>query len=154
MVGDDAAASPPIPGSSLLVVGAAAVDVVSRPLSENAATTAPGSIELKLGGVARNVHEAAFKLGVEDALLVAPVGKSSNGPKDPLASVLAQGLKELGASQAGLVEHEGSTPCVNIMLDERGDLASGVASTGLVEDMTGPQVRAMAQGCTQQLQPS
>ena len=153
MAQEDRSATSPIPSSALLVVGAAAVDIVSRPLSQNAATTAPGSIDLKLGGVARNVHEAAFKLGVRDALLVAPVGKSSDGATDPLASVLARGLRELGASQAGLIELEGLTPCVNMMLDDKGDLASGVASTNLVETMTGPQVSPMARNLTRQLQP-
>jgi hypothetical protein len=66
--------------------------------------------------------------------------------------VLAQGLQELGASQAGLIELEGATPCVNMMLDEKGDLASGVASTGLVEAMSGSQVRVVVRDRTKQLE--
>lgn len=125
------------PYASLAVIGAAAVDIVSRPISPNLHTTAPGTVSFTLGGVARNVHEAAFRLGIRNAQLIAPVGTGS----DPLKAVLRDGLASLGCRTDGLLEMDGRTPCVNMTLDENGDLAAGVAQTELVEDMTAEQVR-------------
>ena len=130
---------------SLAIVGAAAVDIVARPNSPNAHTTAVGSIALTLGGVARNVFEAAFKSGVHDAVLIAPVGKEG---QDPLAGLLVGGLESLGASSAGLIPMSGRTPSVNMMLDETGDLHAGVADIAMAEAVQGEQVgkiRAAAQ---------
>lgn len=134
----------------LAVIGAAAVDIVSLPgqckeyggkFEETSGlipkTTVPGTTAIRLGGVARNVHEAAFKTGAEDAVLIASIGKG----KDPLANILRDGLKQLGSSQEGLIEMDGPTPSVNMILDERGTLEVGVAATQLVEQMSWSQVR-------------
>lgn len=118
----------------LAVVGAAVVDIVSQPnISTDLVpeTTVPGSTQMRPGGVARNVHEAAFRLGCEDAVLIAPVGRKD----DPLAYVLEQGLASLGASHDGLVRMEGETPSVNMLLNSRGTLDHGVAATRMVEEM-------------------
>ena len=69
-------------------------------------------------------------------MLHAPVGNGS----DPLKAVLRDGLTSLGARSDGLLEMQGRTPCVNMSLDENGDLAAGVAQTDLVEQLTGVQV--------------
>lgn len=127
----------------LAVVGCAAVDIVSKPALADSGrsestmttltpgTTVPGTVDIRLGGVARNVHEAAFRSGASNAVLISPVGKG----QDPLAAVLRDGLKALGATQEGLVEIEGHTPSVNMILDGRGTLQVGVAATQLVEQM-------------------
>lgn len=133
----------------LAVIGAAAVDIVSHPsqgvlgLDEAgyssglvAKTTVPGATAIRLGGVARNVHEAAFKCGATDAVLIAPIGRGN----DPLAKILRDGLSQLGASQEGLVEMDGQTPSVNMILDKSGTLEVGVAATQLVEQMSWNQV--------------
>lgn len=119
----------------LAVVGAAVVDIVSRPnvLTDLVPeTTVPGTTQMRPGGVARNVHEAAFRLGCEDAVLIAPIGRSD----DPLAYVLEQGLASLGASHDSLVRMKGETPSVNMLLNSRGTLDHGVAATQMVEEMT------------------
>lgn len=131
----------------IAVIGAAAVDIVSKPeqmLDSKvpggsgllAGTTVPGDITLRLGGVARNVHEAAFKLGASDAILIAPVGRRD----DPLATILEEGLKTLGASTDGLIPKSGQTPSVNLILDGNGSLQVGVAATQLVESLQGDEV--------------
>lgn len=133
----------------MVVIGAAAVDVVSAPAQKTeendatsqstglvAKTTVPGTTAIRLGGVARNVHEAAFKTGAKDAVLIAPIGKGD----DPLAKILRDGLQRLGASQEGLIEMDGPTPSVNMILDKNGTLEVGVAATQLVEEMTWEQV--------------
>lgn len=121
----------------LAIVGAAAIDIVSRPGGPNAHTTAPGTVAFTPGGVSRNVYEAAFKCGVEDAVLVAPVGREE---QDPLAHLLRQGLAGFGGREDGLVVMPGRTPTVNMMLDEAGDLLAGVADMSSAEAMTGQQV--------------
>lgn len=133
------------PRKRLAIIGAAAVDIVSLPgqagsdnkkSGENtglvAKTTVPGTTAIRLGGVARNVHEAAFKTGATDAVLIAPIGKGD----DPLANILRDGLSQLGASHEGLIEMNGDTPSVNMVLDGNGTLAVGVAATQLVEQLT------------------
>lgn len=121
------------------------MDIVSRPTPSvdpltsgsisghlTPGTTVPGTTELRPGGVARNVHEAAFKLGCEDAALIAPIGKSS----DPLALILEQGLVSFGAGTEGLVRLQGETPSVNMLLNATGTLDRGVAATQMVEKMS------------------
>ena len=122
--------------SPLIVIGAAAIDIVSRPSSNALRTTAAGSIALSLGGVARNIFEAAYRLGIRDALLIAPVGNKH----DALEVMLKQGLETLGTTLRGLVKVAGRTPAVNMMLDSQGELLGGVADTGLAEEMTGSMV--------------
>ena len=127
---------PHTPSPSLVVIGAAAVDIVSRPDRHAVQTTTPGTISITPGGVARNVFEAAFYLGVSEALLISPIGAK----QDTLGMTLKQGLQMMGADTRGLVEVDGQTPVVNILLDEQGQLLTGVADTDLVERMTGLQV--------------
>lgn len=78
-----------------------------------------------------------------DAQLIAPTGLGS----DPLKAILQEGLMTLGARSDGLIELEGQTPCVNMTLDEKGDLAAGVAQTDLVEQMTSAEVSARLKRC-------
>ena len=82
------------------------------------------------------MHEASYRLGITDAALIAPVGSKT----DPLQTVLRNDLEQLGSRLDGLIETSGSTPCVNLTLDENGDLAAGVADTELVERLTAEQV--------------
>lgn len=134
---------------TLLVIGAATVDIVSRAtapkpikqtkvtgpadwasqpdLSSN--TTVPGTIELRPGGVARNVHEATIRLGCDKSLLVAPIGHAH----DPFAAMIDNSLKHLRANVDGLIDTSYVTPRVNLFLDEEGVLKAGVAETSLVE---------------------
>lgn len=99
---------------------------------------------MTVGGVARNVFEAVFKMGVKDALLIAPVAKGH----DFLASILQQSLRQMGARTDGLLAMDGRTPCVNMILNAQGDLVSGVADTVLAEEVSPQQVRPLTSPVT------
>jgi pseudouridine-5'-phosphate glycosidase/pseudouridine kinase len=124
--------------SPLVVVGSLAIDISMSPTSSSPArTTAPGTVTLSLGGVAGNVAGAAHALGVEEVLLVAPVGE------DLLGLVAKNGLKERGMRNDGLVQvGEGGsrTATCGILLDECGELVGGVADMVIASDMEGDKV--------------
>lgn len=134
--------------ADLIVVGAAAVDVIAQAgsslLSSNSlikASTAPGTVRTSLGGVARNVAEAAHRtlqsLGSLNAprrsLLVAPLGDDSFGTmirretesigmrSDGLLLATSRGLR---AATHG-AEHR--SPVCNMLISASGDLIGGVA---------------------------
>ena len=61
------AESIPLPPPKLLVIGASAIDITARVSDSYAAkqvahTTAPGNVTLTVGGVARNIAEAAHRV--------------------------------------------------------------------------------------------
>ena len=107
------------------------------PTSDPTHTTAPGAVALSLGGVAGNVAGAARSCGIDDVLLVAPVGA------DFLGSVASEGLKGRGIRSDGLVRlraGKGGTPTCGILLDPRGELVGGVADMGVVAEVKGEEV--------------
>lgn len=122
----------------VLVIGSAAVDVSSRQSPEHPldpATTVPGSITVSTGGVARNIAEAAFRLGIEDVALVGPVGD------DGWAGMVKGGMEEVGMRTDGLVEEEGAKTAVCSMVhDAEGELLHGVADMDIVDRFSGQSV--------------
>lgn len=93
-------------------------------------STAPGSVSISLGGVARNVAEAAHRLlfrspeTASRTMLVAPVGN------DAFASIISDQTKALSMRVDGFVKiADGTqrTPSCNMLLDSSGDLFGGVA---------------------------
>ncbi|KAM0754973.1 Indigoidine synthase A-like protein [Meredithblackwellia eburnea MCA 4105] len=122
--------------SPLAVVGSLAIDVTMTPNSSSPLlTTAPGSIRLTLGGVAGNVAGAARSIGIDDVVLVAPVGN------DLFGTVAKEGLAKRSMRTDGLVSRRSeATGSCGYLLDAKGELIGGVADMGITEEMTGAQV--------------
>ena len=128
--------------SELLVIGAAAVDITARAETPQiTSTTSPGTISLSPGGVARNIAEAAHRLGEQDVLLIAPVAS------DAFANVLHSSLNGMGMRGDGLLLQDSKssnrTAFCNIVLDNSGALVGGVADMSLVESVDATQVREL-----------
>ncbi|KAG8716257.1 hypothetical protein FRC08_009710, partial [Ceratobasidium sp. 394] len=135
-------AAEPSPTSPLVIVGAAAMDVIAQPYSSSPSaiqSTAPGSVRMFPGGVARNVAEAAHRVleslstpaSFESCrpLLISPVGN------DAFASVLALESQSRGMRVDGLMHlatADERTATCNMLLDARGDLQMGVADMSII----------------------
>jgi len=126
----------------LLVIGSAAVDITARTnalLADelisniNTGSTSPGVISLSLGGVARNVAEAAHRTlsrssTAKDAvLLVSSIGD------DLFGRVLVEKSNHMGMRTDGLVTitNERTAVC-NMILDSNGGLIGGTADMGII----------------------
>lgn len=136
----------PLPNASLIVVGCAAVDITSQPLMDSDLghqSTSPGKVSISLGGVGRNIAEAAHRVlssyGSEflaTILLVSPVGNDSFG------RLLSEETRMLGMRTDGLVPvHGGRSPVCSLLLERSGGLRAGVADMDLVRDMDGHMTR-------------
>ncbi|KIK94082.1 hypothetical protein PAXRUDRAFT_33730 [Paxillus rubicundulus Ve08.2h10] len=136
--------------ASIIVVGCAAVDITSQPqaITElDFKTTCPGKVSVSLGGVARNIAEAAHRVmsGAigEDAatLLVAPVGD------DAFGSVITDSTESLGMRTGGLVPIKGQRSSVcNLFLDAQGELQSGIADMDLTLAWEADQILPVLKG--------
>ncbi|PWN50420.1 hypothetical protein IE53DRAFT_374631 [Violaceomyces palustris] len=141
----------------LLVFGSAAVDLTSTVSSSvpkissafHQATTFPGRVEVSLGGVGRNIAEAAHKIlspssSSSSSMTLTPVVKlvAPYSRKDVFGKILIDGLRDLGMRTDGLFSidevrrsdtHQISkfdgtrTAVCSLVLDGEGDLVSGVA---------------------------
>ncbi|KAI0695174.1 indigoidine synthase A-like protein [Cytidiella melzeri] len=133
------------PSAELVIVGCAAVDVTSQAQATSDATlagqsTIPGAVTTSLGGVGRNIAEAAHRIlsaspqqtSGKSIVLVSPVGK------DFFGRLLAEQTERLGMRSDGLqhVESARSAVC-NMVLDGKGDLVSGVADMGIIQSFAG-----------------
>ncbi|KAF9229232.1 indigoidine synthase A-like protein [Gyrodon lividus] len=130
--------------ASVVVVGCAAVDITSQPQAATRLdhkTTWPGKVSVSLGGVARNIAEAAHRVmsgatgkGVA-TLLVAPVGD------DAFGSLITDLTESLGMRTDGLVSVHGQRSSVcNLLLDAQGQLQSGVADMDLMQVWKADQI--------------
>ncbi|KAG8891636.1 hypothetical protein FRB99_003439, partial [Tulasnella sp. 403] len=136
--------SPP----QLVVLGAAAVDVTARsskPRESAKESTSPGTVDITLGGVARNMAEAAHRRSQnpEATLLVSPVGD------DAFATLLRDEIESTEMRTDGFFSpsrpsHGGvRTPVCNLLLDEVGELVGGVAHFEAVDIVEGHEVRLL-----------
>jgi pseudouridine-5'-phosphate glycosidase/pseudouridine kinase len=133
----------------LVVAGAAALDITSKSTdaatSWNSSTTFPGQVTMTLGGVARNIAEAAHRaLGGSlnpqfGVLLVAPVGQDSQ------AAVIRHKTVEMSMRADGLLSSEGSTAICSMLLDRSGELLGGVSDMNITESFNSNQVCRIAQ---------
>ena len=140
-----------------LVIGGAAVDITSKvdpstSLSTIRHSTVPGSVASTLGGVARNVAEAAHRirtssnpLNKEDIMLISPLGRDSFG------SLLKEETAALGMRTDGFSyptpnssptgASSSRTAVCNMVLDSRGDLVGGVAYMDIIASMQFKEVK-------------
>lgn len=127
-----------------MVIGCCAVDVTSRAHADVNSTlasqsTVPGTVTMTLGGVGRNIAEAAHRILAaypqqdrSDTVLVSPIGD------DPFGRVLVEETALLQMRTDGLlhIKSQRSAFC-NMVLDREGDLVSGVADMDIIHSLTG-----------------
>lgn len=117
---------------SPVVVGALILDVHAKPSSTApiSGTTVPGQVLFTPGGVARNVAECIFKLGIRPFMIGA---LGIGGP----ANVL---LKDWKLSTEGILRREDiTTPIVSLVYDIHGEVSAGVARVDAVEKFLTPE---------------
>jgi pseudouridine-5'-phosphate glycosidase/pseudouridine kinase len=136
------ASSKSLESAKLIVIGSAAVDITSRarPASSGSDdgknSTLPGSVSVSLGGVARNISEAAYRTLTAKApelghitALVSCVGN------DLFGHLLVGEMQRIGMRTDGLVAGTGRTAVCNLVLDDAGDLVGGVADMDIVREL-------------------
>lgn len=133
----------------LIIVGGSAVDItanLSQPKKggqyDVAQTTVPGTVSISVGGVARNIAEAAHRVlsssssdndkdNLEEATLsISPVGS------DSFAGFLRDEHTRLGMRDDGFlkVRNERTAVC-NVLLDSNGGLVNGVADMDITRNV-------------------
>ncbi|KAF5374860.1 hypothetical protein D9758_000324 [Tetrapyrgos nigripes] len=122
--------------TELIVLGAAAVDISASgaELSDEnllVHSTIPGRVSVSLGGVARNIAEAASRvLSNESVLLVSPIGNDSFG------KLVSEETRKLGLRNDGfIVQDDCRTSTCNMILDAHGNLLTGIADMGITESL-------------------
>lgn len=120
----------------MAIIGSAAVDITAQAASQNGSdssigshTTVPGAVSLTLGGVARNVAEAAHRIlasqsedGSSATVLISPIGRDSFG------RLLQDETHRIGMRTDGLIQMDNArTAICNLVLDSVGGLTGGVA---------------------------
>ncbi|XP_010479368.1 PREDICTED: uncharacterized protein LOC104758236 [Camelina sativa] len=113
-----------------VIIGALILDVHAKPSTAPiSGTTVPGQVLFTPGGVARNVADCIFKLGIK-SFMIGTLGL--DGP----ANVL---LKEWKLSTEGILRREDiSTPIVSLVYDTNGEVSAGVAGVDAVEKFLTP----------------
>lgn len=144
---------PPSSPTKLAVIGSAAVDITANAVLANSTSlgrhsTMPGTVSLTFGGVARNIAEAAHRVlasiprGPQYPLLISPVGL------DPFGGLLISETKAIGMRTDGVLRSSSDqrTAVCNMMLDNKGELMSGIADMGITETF-GPEEVVLFHRC-------
>ncbi|KAJ2928855.1 hypothetical protein H1R20_g8160, partial [Candolleomyces eurysporus] len=126
--------------ANVVVVGCAAIDIIAQGKRDvNPAlaphSTIPGTVNLTLGGVARNIAEAATRVTSTaypgtSSLLVAPIGEDSFG------HILAEQISRSGMRTDGLVPMHEHTAVCNMVLDGQGALIGGVSDMDITDNFS------------------
>jgi pseudouridylate synthase / pseudouridine kinase len=98
-------------------------------------STLPGTVSMTLGGVARNIAEAAHRVLTSHAprlsaatMLISPVGD------DAFGRVLLDEMRLVGMRTDGLLQIPGARSAVcNMVLDSTGNLTGGVADMDIIQ---------------------
>ncbi|KAJ3720036.1 indigoidine synthase A-like protein [Lentinula raphanica] len=136
--------------ASLLVLGAAAVDISARSseVDSNSAlgSTVPGTISLSLGGVARNIAEASHRVSPQDSvLLVSSIGD------DAFGHLLTKESENYGMRTDGLLlQKDQRTAVCNMIMDSQGGLTTGIADMSILDNA---QIEAKAVDFVQKMKP-
>ena len=124
-----------------MVMGSAAVDITSQASDGSLAlgrqSTSPGRVTTSLGGVGRNISEAAHRILASSSsslshatLLLSPVGN------DGFGRLIAEESGRLGMRTDGLLSMPSQRSAVcNMILDGVGNLIGGVADMGIIESL-------------------
>lgn len=105
-------------------------------------STSPGAVSVTLGGVGRNIAEAAYRVLTNHSpemstltMLVSPVGD------DVFGRVVADEMHRTGMRTDGLVQQPGVRSAVcNMVLDCAGNLVGGVADMDITKSFDGDTV--------------
>lgn len=125
------------------MVGCAAVDVIAKARTISDAdsscgrhSTSPGTVTLHLGGVGRNMAEAAHRISVSkfrsrpsETVLVSSVGD------DSLGRLLMEEMRTIGMRTNGLITSGRKSAVCNMVLDDSGSLIGGVADMDIVHSI-------------------
>ncbi|KAJ3758649.1 indigoidine synthase A-like protein [Lentinula raphanica] len=136
--------------ASLLVLGAAAVDISARSseVDSNSAlgSTVPGTISLSLGGVARNIAEASHRVSPQDSvLLISSIGD------DAFGHLLTKESENYGMRTDGLLlQKDQRTAVCNMIMDSQGGLTTGIADMSILDNA---QIEAKAVDFVQKMKP-
>jgi pseudouridine-5'-phosphate glycosidase/pseudouridine kinase len=126
-----------------VVIGSAAVDVVSQANvtsdadgSRGRQSTSPGTVDLSLGGVGRNIAEAAHRISTSrfQAQPSATVLVSSVGD-DPLGRLLLEEMGRIGVRTDGVMTTRQRSAVCNMVLDSSRNLIGGVADMDITRSM-------------------
>lgn len=131
--------------ANVVIIGCAALDITAQenPDTNSALarhSTAPGQVRLSLGGVARNIAEAAHrviqaKFPALSSMLLAPIGR------DAFGHLLVDEHAGFGMRTDGLVRlGEVPTAVCSMVLDSAGTLVGGVADMSIMDSVTGADV--------------
>lgn len=123
----------------VVVVGGANLDIKARTLlAHHPATSNPGVLSLAAGGVGRNIAENLARLG-SPVSLVAAVGD------DPFGTTVREATAAAGVAVDHLVTvPDGRTGTYLAVLDDHGDLVTGVADMAVTDGLT-PELLAAAE---------
>ena len=130
------------------MIGSAALDITAQE-RESANTelvrhsTGPGHVRLSLGGVARNMAEAAHRIMEarypgSSCALISPIGE------DTFGQVLVDELRKNKMRTDGLVTTSSPTAVCNMLLDSKGTLVGGVADMDITQNASADQVPIIA----------
>uniref|UniRef100_A0A8H8CQV5 Carbohydrate kinase PfkB domain-containing protein n=1 Tax=Psilocybe cubensis TaxID=181762 RepID=A0A8H8CQV5_PSICU len=128
------------PPANVVVIGSAAVDITSQehPNTNSALavhSTAPGRVNLTLGGVGRNIAEASHRIMEARFPSLSTVLISSVG-RDAFGHLLVDKFNEFGIRTDGLIRLDHASAVCNMVLDSKGTLVGGVADMTIVKTMT------------------
>ena len=132
-----------------MTIGSAAVDVIAQAKvisdidgSRGRHSTSPGTVGLHLGGVGRNVAEAAHRISTSKfrAQPSATVLISSVGD-DSLGRLLLEETRRMGMRTDGIMTIQRQSAVCNMVLDGSGNLIGGVADMDIVQSIEPDVVR-------------
>ena len=107
-------------------------------------STTPGQVSLTLGGVARNIAEAAHRIMVSTPQTTEPPLLISHLGNDSFAKLLKSEMQSFGMRTDGLLESDtrrGTAVC-SMVIDNEGELFGGIADMDITEALTPEQVFA------------
>jgi len=132
-------------------VGSAAIDIsaqanATEDIAISRHSTSPGAVSMTLGGVGRNIAEAAYRMLSNHSLelstatmLVSAVGD------DAFGRFLVDEMRHMGMRTDGLVQQRGARSAVcNMVLDSAGHLTGGVADMDIIQLLDSETVREIA----------
>ncbi|KAG1149474.1 hypothetical protein G6F37_008457 [Rhizopus arrhizus] len=127
----------------LLVVGGIALDITATVVHSKASilhTSTPGRVKQTLGGVGRNVAEAALRTGGTRVKLVSVVGDDLAGKS------ILEGMKQIGMDTEHIEIMKGqSTAVYNALHSSDGQLVAAVADMDILEKMNASRIVSVIQ---------
>ncbi|MDU6877301.1 carbohydrate kinase family protein [Clostridium tepidum] len=114
----------------VLVIGASVVDIFGFSCCDyKAYNSNPGKIKISFGGVCRNIAENLSKVGV-NTKLISILGEDDNG------KCMLEHSRKIGYDmEDSLILKNATTPTYMAILDEKGEMVSGVADMKSIDKM-------------------